>query len=43
MNSFEKVIGHESVKAELIKFADVIKNNEKYASILCNKSNPAML
>lgn len=33
MNSFENVIGHESVKAELIKFADVIKNNEKYAAL----------
>ena len=36
MNSFEKVIGHESVKAELIKFADVIKNNEKYAALGVN-------
>lgn len=31
MGSFDNIIGHESIKAELIKFADVIKNNEKYA------------
>ncbi|MCR5267179.1 MAG: AAA family ATPase [Lachnospiraceae bacterium] len=33
METFENVIGHESVKAELIKYADVIRNHEKYAAL----------
>ena len=30
MNAFEKVIGYEDIKAELMCFADVIKHPEKY-------------
>ena len=30
MGAFDKVIGYEDIKAELLRFADVLKNYEKY-------------
>ena len=33
MDNFEKVVGYEDIKAELKRFADVIKNTNKYSSI----------
>ena len=33
MNAFEKVIGYEAVKAELLRACDVVKNPEKYAKL----------
>ncbi len=33
MGNFDGVIGYESIKAELVKFADVIKNNGKYSRL----------
>ena len=33
MKAFDKVIGYDDVKAELIRFADVIKNTEKYLKL----------
>lgn len=33
MGNFDKIIGYEDIKAELIRFADVIKNPEKYSRI----------
>ncbi|MBO5636046.1 MAG: AAA family ATPase [Acidaminococcaceae bacterium] len=33
MSSFDKVIGYEDIKAELIRICDVVKNPEKYARL----------
>lgn len=33
LKAFDKVIGYDDVKAELIRFADVIKNTEKYLKL----------
>ena len=33
MSAFDKVIGYESVKAELIRFCDVLKNQEVYKKL----------
>ena len=33
MGNFDKIIGYEDIKAELIRFADVIKNTVKYSRI----------
>ncbi len=33
MNAFDKVIGYDDIKAELIRFANVIKNTEKYLKL----------
>ena len=33
MNSFDKVIGYEDIKAELIRFCDVLGNPEKYRKL----------
>lgn len=33
MDNFERVVGYEDIKAELRRFADVIRNTEKYASL----------
>ena len=30
MSAFDKVIGYENIKAELIRYCDVLKNREKY-------------
>ena len=30
MNEFDKIIGYADIKAELIRFCDVIKNFEEY-------------
>ncbi len=33
MNSFDKVIGYDAIKKELIRFADVLRNTEKYEKL----------
>ena len=33
MGNFDRIIGYEDIKAELIRFADVIRNTEKYSRI----------
>ena len=33
MSAFDKVIGYESIKMELIRYADVLKNSEKYSKL----------
>ena len=33
MSAFDKVIGYESIKMELIRYADVLKNSEKYSRL----------
>ena len=33
MSAFEKIIGYKDIKAELIRFADVLKNTEKYSEL----------
>ncbi len=33
MDNFERVVGYEDIKAELRRFADVIKNTNKYADL----------
>ncbi|MBO5605924.1 MAG: ATP-binding protein, partial [Acidaminococcaceae bacterium] len=33
MSSFDKIIGYEDIKAELIRICDVVKNPEKYARL----------
>ncbi len=33
MNAFDKVIGYDAIKKELIRFADVLKNIEKYKKL----------
>ena len=30
MDAFEKVVGYEQIKTELLQIADIIKNREKY-------------
>ena len=30
MNEFDQIIGYDSIKAEMIRFCDVLKNSEKY-------------
>ena len=33
MSKFDKVVGYEDIKAELIRICDVVKNPEKYARL----------
>ena len=33
MKAFDKVIGYDDIKMELIRFADVIKNTKKYVKL----------
>ena len=33
MTQFDKIIGYEDIKAELIRICDVVKNPEKYARL----------
>ncbi len=33
MNAFEKVIGYEAIKEELIRYADVLKNHDNYEKL----------
>lgn len=33
MGNFDNIIGHEGIKTELLRFADVIKNYEKYSAL----------
>lgn len=33
MNAFEKVIGYEAIKEELIRYADVLKNHDRYQKL----------
>ena len=35
MKAFDKVIGYDDIKIELIRFADVIKNTKKYLKSSC--------
>ena len=33
MSTFEKIVGYEDIKAELMRFADVLRNTEKYTNL----------
>ena len=33
MSAFDKIIGYDDIKKELIRFCDVLKNAEKYSKL----------
>ena len=33
MNAFDKIIGYESIKQELVQIADTLKNHEVYGAL----------
>ena len=43
MSSFDKVIGYESVKKEIIRVCDVVKNGEKYRKLGVKLPNGLLL
>ena len=43
MSKFDKVVGYEDIKAELIRICDVVKNPEKYARLGVHMPRGVML
>jgi cell division protease FtsH len=43
MNEFDQIIGYDSIKAEMIRFCDVLKNSEKYEKLGVTLPNGILL
>ena len=43
MNAFDKVIGYEAIKSELMRLCDVLKNPDKYKKLGVTASSGVLL
>lgn len=43
MNSFDKIIGYESIKIEITRICDVVKNGDKYKKLGVKLPNGLLL